>query len=157
VGQSKIVSTHPRAGFVVPASAPVSATARPELISRRTATLLFAVFILYTGLAEIYKASRKPFWFDETLTVLVAARQTLPAIEATLRTAADGNPPLFYYLETLTSRAVSNPQIGYRLNSIAGVLCMSVCAFIFARRRTRLASSRTQSRDSGLSEPLNRS
>jgi len=108
-------------------------SAQGNPLSRRTAILLLSALLAYAAVADIYKASRKVFWFDEICALSVAGRQTLPAIWDALHTSADSSPPVFDYLEGWAGRAASNPQIGYRLGSIAGVLCLCFCMFLFAR------------------------
>jgi nitrate reductase gamma subunit len=104
-------------------------------VGKRAAVLVLSFLLLYTFAADVHKASRRPFWFDEVCTLAVAGRQTLPAVWDALAVSADGNPPLFYVLEGAAKRLTSNEQIGYRLESIAGVICISVCLFFFIRAR----------------------
>ena len=101
----------------------------------RTAAILILVLLLYSGITDLYKASRKPFWFDEVCSIAMARQQTFSAILAAEHTSPEGTPPLFHYLQALTRNTISNEAIGYRLNPAASVLCLSICLFLFVRRR----------------------
>ena len=90
---------------------------------------------LYAGARAVVASISKPLWFDEILTVAVARQPTLGLMWRALRGGVDMQPPLFYLIERAAAK-VPNAQIGFRLPSVLGLVCILLCLFLFVRRRT---------------------
>ena len=83
----------------------------------------------------MWRASRKPFWFDELFTVylcrLPSLRETLTAVQH----GADFNPPLFYFFTRAANALLGEGRIATRLPGMVGVWIFCVCLFLFVARR----------------------
>ena len=80
-------------------------------------------------------AARKQFWNDELFTYYISALDTFPRIWSALLTAADQNPPLFYWLSHKAAAAAGPNLIGLRLPAMAGFWIAAVCMLAFVSRR----------------------
>lgn len=114
----------------------VSPTAkRTESASPNLFPLLIAV-VVYAAARNLVEATIKPFWFDEILTEVVSREPGIAALWRTLKTAVDGNPPLFYLVERTSSHFAANGLIAYRLPSILAFSCTLICLYVFVARRS---------------------
>ena len=80
-------------------------------------------------------AARKQFWNDELFTYYLSVRDTFPRIWSALLTAADQNPPLFYWVSHKAAAAAGPNLIGLRLPAMAGFWIAAVCLLAFVSRR----------------------
>ncbi len=80
-------------------------------------------------------AARKQFWNDELFTYYISTRDTFPRIWSALLTAADQNPPLFYWVSHKAAAAAGPNLIGLRLPAMAGFWIATVCLLAFVSRR----------------------
>lgn len=72
VDELKTVALHKGPDSVLPTGTRGSSDEPAEPLRWRTAALLLSALLLCTALANIYKASRKTFWFDEIRTIPAA-------------------------------------------------------------------------------------
>ena len=94
-----------------------------------------AILIVYAVVRSLVAAASKPFWYDEMCTWIVAHQPSVRAIWDALKHAADSQGPAFYLIERTFSAIVPNEEIALRLPSIFGYCCITICVFIFVRRR----------------------
>jgi len=80
-------------------------------------------------------AARKQFWNDELFTYYISALDTFPRIWSALLTAADQNPPLFYWVSHQAAAVAGPNLIGLRLPAMAGFWLAAVCMMAFVSRR----------------------
>jgi 4-amino-4-deoxy-L-arabinose transferase-like glycosyltransferase len=98
--------------------------------------LLLLVALLFTAsVVYLYVATRTPFWYDEVLTIATTGNGSPRAIWSSLMVGADSNPPLFYIVESWSSRLFEDPHIGYRFPSMVGFWIAAIAMFVFARSR----------------------
>ena len=94
-----------------------------------------AILIVYAVVRSLVAAASKPFWYDEMCTWIVVHQPSVRAIWDALKHAADSQGPAFYLIERTFSAIVPNEEIALRLPSIFGYCCITICVFIFVRRR----------------------
>jgi hypothetical protein len=81
-------------------------------------------------------SAARPFWFDELLTFYTARLPDFEAIWLALSGAADIQPPLFYLTTAAAQKLFGSNEVATRLPALAGYLLMTVCLYLFVRRRT---------------------
>jgi hypothetical protein len=84
-------------------------------------------------------AGRKPLWNDELFTYYIARLDGFHEIWSALLTAADQNPPLFYWLTHFSMKAPVGSLLAIRLPEILGFWLMGVCLIIFVSRHAPAA------------------
>jgi hypothetical protein len=97
--------------------------------------LLIGLFTAIYALGAVARASGKPFWYDEVITLIAARAPDLASVwKVTL--AVDANPPLPHLLTHLSIRWFGLNEVSARLPAIVGfwVLCLSLYGFV-ARRK----------------------
>jgi hypothetical protein len=104
--------------------------------SKKLIYSLMGMLLIYAVARSLVAAAGKSFWFDELLTVIVTSQGTWSAIVKSLHAPLDGQPPLFYMIETLTAHSMRNQEIAYRLPSIIALVCTLACVFVYTRRRS---------------------
>jgi hypothetical protein len=90
--------------------------------------------VLYAIVASVDRAARRPFWFDEVLTIAVSAQPSTTEIRQAIKAGADSNPPLFHVIEHVAGRMPVNRHVAYRLPSILAFALTLVAVFTFVRR-----------------------
>jgi hypothetical protein len=95
--------------------------------------ILLAGLLLYVTAASVYEASGRPFWYDEVFTVVLSGLPSMTDVHRALATAADTSAPGFYVIQRATSDLVAEPEVGFRLASIAALPIVSICLYLFAR------------------------
>lgn len=90
---------------------------------------------MYAAIASLDRAARRPFWFDEILTMAVSTQPSAAAIWQTLEQGADSNPPLFHFIEHMAGRIPIDRHIAFRLPSIAA-FCLTLPALVLFVRRS---------------------
>jgi hypothetical protein len=90
--------------------------------------------VLYAVIASVDRAARRPFWFDEVLTIAVSAQSSTQAIRHAIEAGADSNPPLFHLIERAAGRVPINRHVAYRLPSITAFALTLVAIFTLVRR-----------------------
>jgi len=122
---------------------PVSEHSRPSsftVLLQDAKTEKFAlgglvILIAYAVLRNLVGAATRPFWYDEVCTWIVVRQPSLSGIWDALKNAADSQPPAFYFVERLSSILIRNEDLALRLPSILAFCCITICVFVFARRR----------------------
>jgi hypothetical protein len=106
---------------------------------------LVALIVVVAALGSVDAALRRPFWFDEILTLAVATQPSPAAIWEALEQGVDGNPPTFHLIEKAFgsvasgsvasgfSRKFLSPELMYRLPSIVAFALTLVAVFLFVR------------------------
>ena len=102
---------------------------------RRFCVILTFLVLTTAVLTAIFCARRTQFWYDEVLTVATASQGSLQGIWTALTYGADANPPLFYVVERGASRFFSDPEVGFRICSIVGLVIAVSAMFFFALPR----------------------
>ena len=83
-------------------------------------------------------SAARPFWFDELLTFHTARLPDFAALWLALSRAADIQPPLFYVTTAAAQKLFGSSEVATRLPALAGYLLMTVCLYLFVRRRTNV-------------------
>ena len=96
---------------------------------------MLAAIIIYTAVRNLVAATAKPFWYDEMLTWIVAHQPNVSGIWNALKQAADTQGPAFYVIEKAMIAMIPKEEIALRLPSILGYCCITLCIFVFVRRR----------------------
>src|ERR1700689_3477697 len=105
------------------ASAPaVSQKSRGEILAKAG----LAALIAYSVVRSVIAAAAKPFWFDEICTWIIAHLSGPHEIWQALEKAADGQPPLFYLIESHFGNLASNHEIAFRIPSILAFACILI-------------------------------
>jgi len=89
------------------------------------------IFLVATGL----RAAHSPFWYDELLTVRISALPRLADMWGALRAGLDLNPPFQYLAVRAVVAVLGAGPLAARLPVILGFLAMSLCLFLYLRRR----------------------
>ena len=89
--------------------------------------------LVYTPVTVLL-ASRKPLWNDELFTYYIAQLGSFHQIWAALLTAADQNPPIFYWLTHVSMKALPGSLLAIRLPEIFGFWLLGVCLIAFVSR-----------------------
>jgi 4-amino-4-deoxy-L-arabinose transferase-like glycosyltransferase len=101
----------------------------------KAAPRVLAAVMIYAAVSSLVAAASKPFWYDEMLTWILAQQPSVRAIWNALERAADSQGPAFYIIERAMSGTIPNQEIALRLPSIFGYCCITLCIFVFVRRR----------------------
>lgn len=99
-----------------------------------------AVFAMFGWFSMVYLpvtvllASRKHLWNDELFTYYIAKLESVNQIWAALLTAADQNPPLFYWLTHISMKAPVGLWLAIRLPEVLGFWLMGICLIALVSR-----------------------
>jgi hypothetical protein len=85
--------------------------------------------------ATAVRAQHSLFWYDELLTVKISALPRFSDVWAALRAGLDLNPPFQYLAVRAVETVMGENALSIRLPMILGTLVMSVCLFLYLRRR----------------------
>ena len=133
------------------AQAFIKASAVPQVVSGSAGigfiqlfdlkTIIGAVLLSVVYFADVFwRASRKPFWFDELFTVYLCRLPSLKSTWIAVQHGADFNPPLFYVFTRISEALFGEGNIATRLPEMVGVWLLCFCLFVFiARRHGRLS------------------
>lgn len=103
--------------------------------SDRFANRTLVIMLVYALIRGLVGAATRPFWYDEVCTWIVARQPTISGIWNALAHGADGQAPGFYLIERLSAALIRNEEVALRLPLILGFLCVTICVFVFTRRR----------------------
>jgi hypothetical protein len=106
-----------------------------DLNIEKFATRGLAMLIAYAVIRSLVGAVTRPFWYDEVCTWIVVRQTTIAGIWSALTNAADAQSPGFYLIERISAALVHNEELAFRLPSIIAFCCITICLFVFARRR----------------------
>jgi hypothetical protein len=96
--------------------------------------LFLILFTAIYALCVIGRASGKPFWYDEIITLIAAkAPDASTAWKAAMET--DANPPLPHMMVHFAIRWFGLNEVTARLPSIVGFWVFSLCLYLFVARR----------------------
>jgi len=113
-------------------------TATPSIetmkLSDRGSRLCLTLLTAYVITRSLFQAGSKPLWFDEICTWAVIRQGTFAGMWRALASAADGQPPVFYFIEKCFSGLVANQHIALRLPSIFAFCVVLWCVFEWTRR-----------------------
>ncbi|MGB8786135.1 MAG: glycosyltransferase family 39 protein [Candidatus Acidiferrales bacterium] len=104
-------------------------------LSDRAAVRWLAVLVAYAAVRSVVAAASKPFWYDEMCTWILTQQASVRAIWSALERAADSQGLAFYVIERTMGAMIPNQEIALRLPSILGFCCLTICIFVFVRRR----------------------
>ncbi len=99
------------------------------------AVRLLMLFIAYAVVRSLVGAATRPFWYDEICTIIVARQPSVSGIWNALAHAADSQGPGFCLIERMSAALLRNQEIALRLPSILAFCCITICLFVFTRRR----------------------
>jgi len=120
----------------------VRLAAGTEFGYRRSLAVLLLILLL-VGAWSVLFAVAQPFWYDEICTVIVCHLPGASGVWKALDSAADTNPPAFYFFARLTRRLVPDDHLGYRLPSILGLMGTVLCIFVILSKRVSRLSALT--------------
>ena len=87
--------------------------------------------------ATAFRAGHSAYWLDELITVHISALPAFPAVWNALRAGIDLNPPLQYAAVRASHAVFGAGHLATRLPMLAGYLLLSVCLYLFLRKRVR--------------------
>jgi len=93
------------------------------------------ILVAYGFVRNLVAAATQSFWYDEICTWIVARQPSVAAIWNALAHAVDSQSPGYYLLERFSAALIRNEEVAFRLPSILGFCCITICIFIFTRRR----------------------
>ena len=99
------------------------------------AVRIFIVFIAYAALRSLVGAATRPFWYDEVGGIIVTRQPSISGLWNALAHAADSQGPGFCLIERMSAALLRNQEIALRLPSILAFCCITICLFVFTRRR----------------------
>jgi hypothetical protein len=95
---------------------------------------VFAISLAYWFCAGM-RATQIPFWSDEIETIHIARMPSIDAMWTANRSGIDNNILLSHILVRISETVLGTGYFAIRLPAIAGVWIMTVCMFLFLRRR----------------------
>jgi Dolichyl-phosphate-mannose-protein mannosyltransferase len=101
----------------------------------RHARIAAAILLALLFLCSLVQAADKPFWYDEIFTYLSAALPGWTGVWGFYAQGADTPSPLPALIVHATLRFTSNPEITARIPFMLAFVFMSLCIYIFMRRR----------------------
>jgi hypothetical protein len=101
--------------------------------------LMFGWFSIVYLPVTVLLASRKHLWNDELFTYYIAQLAGFSQIWEALLTAADQNPPLFYWLTHVSMKAPVGSLLAIRLPEVLGFWLMGICLIAFVSRHVPAA------------------
>jgi uncharacterized membrane protein len=96
--------------------------------------VVLAILILFVS-GSIGVATTKPLWYDELVTLYVAAQPDVGHIWTALKAGVDLNPPLYILTVHFANRVFGIGAVATRLPATVGFLVLIVCVFSFLRTR----------------------
>jgi hypothetical protein len=81
-------------------------------------------------------SAARPFWFDELFTFHLARLPDFATLWLALSKGVDLQPPLFHLTTAGAQKLFGSSEVATRLPGLAGYLLMTVCLYLFVRRRT---------------------
>jgi hypothetical protein len=106
---------------------------RSRQINTKAALLAFTILYLAGSLAW---AARKTMGFDELFTYKIAQLRSIREIWNVIHAGIECNPPFSFVVAHWSQQLFGVNALATRLPAIAGYWIMSVCLFVFVRRRT---------------------
>jgi hypothetical protein len=109
-----------------------------ERLARRLETLAWlplvgCAILIWLSLSA---SAACPFWFDELFTFHMAPLPDFGTIWLALSKGVDLQPPLFQLTTAAAQKLFGSSEVATRLPALAGYLLMTVCLYLFVRRRT---------------------
>ncbi len=95
--------------------------------------LLGCALLIWLSLAA---SAARPFWFDELITYHLARLPDFATLWSALSKGVDLQPPLFDLATAAAQKLFGANEVSTRLPALAGYLLMTVCLYLFVRRRT---------------------
>jgi hypothetical protein len=103
--------------------------------TRLIPAVVVALFSCFYFADVILRAREKYLWYDELITWYLCRLPTFHDTWVGVLRGFDFNPPLFYLITRWSERAFGDGNIGMRVPEMIGFWALSVCLFIFVRRR----------------------
>ncbi|MCL6547253.1 MAG: glycosyltransferase family 39 protein [Bryobacteraceae bacterium] len=95
--------------------------------------MAWCAFSLFYFSATAWRASRKPFWFDELVTLHLCRLPTVREVWAAFESAADAMPPLYHLLARASIAMFGEGHISLRAPAMFGVWILCLCLYLFVR------------------------
>jgi Dolichyl-phosphate-mannose-protein mannosyltransferase len=95
---------------------------------------LIGMFAMIYGVTALAHAQRR-FWYDELFTLYISKLPHFSDVWAALMDGLDFNPPILYASTRLSYALFGVNPTSTRLPQMVGFLVMSVCLYLFVRRR----------------------
>lgn len=127
---AKPARAKPRVRFDPRILAPILGT---RLEAHRNVFLAVATLVYFTG--ALCTALLRPLWFDELFTAHLARLETTSHLWAALGEGVDVTPPLFNVVMRGAAALFGSHAVVYRFPEMVGVWLLSICLFLFVRRR----------------------
>ena len=103
--------------------------------ARRWARSGLLLLVIYASLRAAAMAIAKPFWYDELFTWAMTHQPDVATLWNALLNGGDSMTPVFELVERACV-GLPLPELGMRLPSIAGIVCVLLCLFAFVGRRS---------------------
>ena len=104
-----------------------------RLLEERPVAAWCAFSVFYFG-AAAWRASRKPFWFDELVTLHICRLPSMGQVWAAFEEGAEAMPPLLHLLTRASIAVFGEGHISVRAPSMLGVWLACLCLYRFVRR-----------------------
>jgi hypothetical protein len=88
----------------------------------------------------LLRAREKYLWYDELMTWYLCRLPTFHDTWSGVLRGFDFNPPLFYLITRWSERVFGSGSVGIRVPEIVAFWVLSVCLFIFVRRRAGIVA-----------------
>ncbi len=102
----------------------------------KLAPWILLALIAYAAVRNFFEALTRPFWYDEICTWVIVHQRGLSGMWDALKHSVDGQPPGYYLIVRLATVFAGNEQISFRIPSILGFSVITICLFVFVRRRS---------------------
>ena len=103
-------------------------------IQKHLKSACFWLLLLFIGIVLFSRAARKPFWFDEFVTLAIAQSRFGPEMWQAGSAGFDFNPPAIFVATRLSEMAFGRGPVSSRLPSILSGLIVLFCAFKVSSR-----------------------
>src|SRR5215813_4967546 len=96
---------------------------------------LMVGLLTYTVIRGVVAAGAKSLWFDELLTLAVAAQPTMQGMWDAVSSAFDAQPPVFYLIERAALALPLDEHVALRLPSVLAMTCTVACVLIYTTKK----------------------
>ncbi len=114
---------------------PVAFFSARTAASPRFASILLASIMVVEFCVLLLKAFKRPFWYDEFVTLHVSRLQPFSRLWQALHSGVDSMPPAYHIIVRLGSMLPGDAHVTLRLPSILGYLLSLLGVYWFARKR----------------------
>jgi hypothetical protein len=110
-------------------------TANAEGRTTTTVWMVLALLLAFLALDLCGRAARKPFWFDEILTIRIAAQPAGAPMWQAMTAGFEFTPPAAYLVTRLVRQYLGTSELTVRLPEIVCGIVVWFCTFVIVNRR----------------------